>query len=414
MAAPGTSWARSTTTSVVVDVRVDRGRTQQIVLFDGTQPFRYEGFLGRLTTGRHCVQVTVDPAHSSDTSIPVADVYAARLAVVPRRSRSYLLLTHAPVMYGRSSSAERNGQLLTDGTALKDADGRAYDLSYTVIWTREDVGDGIVPAYEWGLFGRMTDIETVLEERVSPGGRIEAADYLSCGCEQFPVYNDETPEFPVGGEVDTKYPKSGTPPALGRHLVLRDATGNNDESPYGTSAYRMQQVPVAGPAPEQSREVAMDQHPWTYRISGQELARATPQSTDPRSIQAGVYPQYLIVDIDAAAPGASSIGIEVQLSGDPTWYSDDYAQTTGGPTTYPFFTGGHARTVIKLPTSWHSHRITALRLVLNAPPGAAAPKLSSSPVISLIEVTPGYRIRHRRVPPVTVTNGVQLLPGVPG
>lgn len=416
MAAPGTSWASPTTTSAVVDVRVDRLPEQQVVLFDGAQPFRYEMFLGRLRTGSHCLRVTVDTALSSDTAAPRVQVYAADLDVVPRGSPGYQITTHAPILYGRSTSAQRNAQLLTYGQATPDPDGRDTDLSYTVIWTREDVGDGIVPAYEWGLFGRMTDIETVLKEKVAPNGTIRSAQYLSCGCEKFPVFPDQTPAPPVDSEQDTPYPSSGTPAALGHHLALRDASGNNDESPHGTTAYRVQQLPVRGPAPGQSREVAMDRHPWTYRLSEQELARSTVQSTDPRSLLAGVYPQYLVVDIDAQATGASSIAIEVKLSGDPTWYSDDYAQTTapGPPTTYPFYDGGHARTVVKLPTDWHGRRIVAARLRLDAPAGSPAAHLDGTPHVELIEVTRHYHVVRRPVPRLTTTTGTQLLPGVPG
>lgn len=415
MAAPGTSWSSPTKTSVVVDVRVDKLPQQQVVLFDGAQPFRYEMYLGRLRTGPHCLRMTVDAALSSDIAAKRVTVYAADLDVVPRSSPDYQLITHAPIMYGRSTSAQRNAQLLTYGQATADPDGRHVDLSYTVIWTREDVGDGIVPAYEWGLFGRMTDIETVLKEKVTRRGAILSAQYLSCGCEKFPVFPDQTPAPPVLSEHDTPYPSSGTPAALGRHLALRDASGNNDESPHGTTAYRFQQLPVRGPAPGQSREVAMDTHPWTYRLSEQELSRSTVQSTDPRSLLAGVYPQYLVVDIDATATGASSIAIDVKLSGDSTWYSNDYAQTTapGPPTTYPFYDGGHARTVVKLPTDWHGLRIVAARLVLNAPAGKPAAHLVGTPHIELIEVTPNYHVVHRRLPPLTVETGTQLLPGVP-
>lgn len=413
LAAPGTSWASSLDTSVDVDVSVDGGSAQQLVLFEGAQPAVYQGFVGRLRAGAHCVTMTVDPKRSTDLAKPVVQVFAVKLGVVPRSSPDYLGLTHAPVMYGRSSSSERDAQLITDVTQNPDADGHDIDLSYTVIWTREDVGDGTVPAYEWGLWGRMTDIETVLQEVVTPSGRIVKAAYLSCGCEKLPVYPDALPAPPIGSEYDATYPATGTPNAMDMHLVLRDATGNNDMSPYKTSRFRFQQVPVAGPLDGQVREVVMDEHPWTYRISNDDVARTTVESRDPRSLLAGGYPQYLVVDLDVNAPAAESIAVGVRLQGDPTWWTDDYAQTTGVPTTFPFYTAGHGRTVIKLPADWHSRRIVALRLVLNGRIGGATPRLVSRPMIKLIEVTPDYRTRTRRNPPLTVKTGTQLLPGLP-
>jgi hypothetical protein len=413
MSAPGTSWASSTNTSAAVDVAVDRGPTQQVVLFEGRRPALYEGYLGRLSTGPHCVTVHVDPGRSSDLAPPVVKVFGIDLGVVPRSAPAYLALTHAPVLYGRSSSAERDAQLLTDVTESRDADKRHIDLAYTVIWSREDVGDGTVPAYEWGLWGRMTDIETVLREIVTPSGRIVSAQYLSCGCEKYPTYPDAVPAPPINSEYDAPYPAGGTPRPMGRHIVLRDATGNNDVSPYGETDYRFQQVPVRGPLPGQMREVVMDQHPWTYRISNEDVARTTVESADPGSPLAGSYPQYLIVDLDVDAVATKSIAVGVQLSGDSTWWTDDYAQTTGVPTTFPFYNGGHARTVIKLPVDWHSKRLSALRLVLNAAPGGATPRLKGKPAIQLIEVTQDYRVRVLRNPPLQVMTGTQVLPGIP-
>ncbi|HEX3899543.1 MAG TPA: hypothetical protein VHW74_10250 [Mycobacteriales bacterium] len=413
LSAPGTTWASSTKISVDVDVQVDGRGAQQIVLFQGAQPAVYQGYVGRLRTGSHCVIVKVDPKRSSDLAEPVVDVFGVSLGVVPRSSPAYLGLTHAPVMYGRTSSAQRDAQLITDVTQNPDANGKDTDLSYTVIWTREDVGDGTVPAYEWGLWGRMTDVETVLQEVVTPSGRIVKAAYLSCGCEKLPLYPDALPAPPIGSEYDAPYPASGTPAALGDHLVLRDATGNNDMSPYKTTGYRLQQVPVAGPADGQAREVVMDEHPWTYGISNQDVARTTVESSDPRSLLAGGYPQYLIVDLDVNATGTKSVAVGVQLRGDATWWTNDYAQTAGIPTTFPFYTGGHGRTVIKLPAGWHSKQISALRLVLNGRIGGPTPKLTSRPVIHLIEVTDDYSVRMRRLPKLTVTTGTQLLPGLP-
>lgn len=413
LSAPGTTWASSTNISVDVDVYVDGGRAQQLVLFQGAQPAVYQGFIGRLRTGPHCVTVTVDPKKSSDLAQPVVDVFGMSLGVVPRTSPAYLGLTHAPVMYGRTSSAQRDAQLITDVTQNPDANGKDVDLSYTVIWTREDVGDGTVPAYEWGLWGRMTDVETVLQEVVAPSGRIVKAAYLSCGCEKLPLYPDALPAPPIGSEYDAPYPTSGAPAALGDHLVLRDATGNNDVSPYKTTGYRFQQVPVAGPLDGQAREVVMDEHPWTYRISNQDVARTTVESSDPRSLLAGAYPQYLIVDLDVEATGTQSIAVGVQLRGGSTWWTNDYAQTVGVPTTFPFYTGGHGRTVIKLPPNWHAKKLSAIRLTLNGRPGGPTPKLTSRPSIHLIEVTDDYGVRMRRLPRLTVTTGTQLLPGLP-
>lgn len=414
MSAPGTGWADPLNTSVDVELSVDGRPAQQVVLFGGATPFRYEGFVGGLGTGTHCVAVTVRPDLSHVTTAAAGvDVYAVALGVVPAGSSDYLLESHAPVLYGRSTSAAGDTPLLTYGERAPDPDGVDTDLSYTVVWTHEDVGDGVVPAYEWGLWGRMTDIETVLHEKVAPDGHVVAAGYLSCGCEPAPVYPDTVPEDPLaGGETYKAYPATGGSPGLSDHLGIRDATGNNDISPTGTTSFRFQQAPVQGPAPDQAREVAMDSNPWTYRVSDEELAReAQPRSTDPTTFLAGEYPQYLVVDIDSRPQGTGSVGVAVQLGGG-AWYSNDYQQATpaGVGTTFPFYHGGHERTVIKLPPDWHSSPITALQLRLYAASPGIIPSLAGAPAIQLIEVTPSWSVVDRPVPPPQVVASVQVVP----
>lgn len=413
MSSPGTDWSSDTNTSTVVDVRVDGGPSQQIVLFDGAQPFRYEGFLGALSGQDHCVTLTVrsDLSHEATVTSQVL-VYSVSLAVVPSDSPAYMIESHAPVLYGRSTSAIGDTPLITYGQQSPDPDGSDTDLSYTVIWTHEDVGDGVVPAYEWGLWGRMTDIETVLNEKVDPSGKILSASYLSCGCEGVPVYPDIVPENPAqGGETDKPYPSTGASPGLGEHLGIRDATGNNDISPTGTSSFRFQQTLVAAPLAGQTREAAMDANSWTYRISNDEVSREAVTSSDPHNFLAGEYPQYLIVDINSQPVGTGSISISVQLD-KGTWYSNDYQQMTapGPATTFPFYNGGHGRTVIKLPPDWHASAITGLRLTLNAAHPGTAPSLSSTPTIELLEVTDRYQVQTRVVPTPQVVTGTQIVP----
>lgn len=412
MAGPGTSWASTTRSAVVVDVIIDRGAPQQVVLFDGAAPFTYTGFVGPLATGAHCVTVAVRADLSHDVAAtPRAAVYAVRLGVVPRSDPAYLLTSHAPVMYGRSTSAFDDTPLLTYGERADNSDGTAA-LAYTVIWTHEDVGTGIVAADLWGSWGRMTDIETVLHETVdAQTGKVLKATYLSCGCEQLPVYPDISNELPPSGETQKDF--AGT--WYGSHAVLRDATGNNDESDSGTTQFRFQQSLAAAPSPGQTREAAMDAHPWTYRISNDEVARESATSTDPHTLLAGDYRQYLIADIDAAPTGAASVAVDVQLRGDSTWWSNDYAQMSGGvPSTYPFYTGGHGRTVIKLPTSWLRTGIAAVRLRLNVAPGATGTPTLNLHSLTLIGLTSDWEIVHPAAAAPTVTTATAIFPAAVG
>jgi len=155
----------------------------------------------------------------------------------------------------------------------------------------------------------------------------------------------------------------------------------------------------------------MDSNSWTYRISNDEIQRETATSSDPGNFLAGQYPQYLVVDIDSQPVGTGSVSVAVQLDGG-TWYSNDYQQMTapGPASTFPFYNGGHGRTVIKLPAGWHHSAITGLRLTLNAAHPGTAPSLLSSPAIELLEVTNQYLVQVRSAPTPQILAGTQIVP----
>ncbi|MHB8440220.1 MAG: hypothetical protein ACYDD4_13835, partial [Acidimicrobiales bacterium] len=402
MDAPGTSWASPVDTSAVVDVTVG-SVTQQIVLFSGSTPFTYTGFTGLLATGQQTVTVHVDTALSHTLRPPTVDVLALTLGVVPATSPQFDALAYAPVVYGRTSAASRYTQLLMDVAQSTDNAGNV-DLGYTYVISAHDQGDSIVPAYQWALWGRMTDIVSVMDETVSPGGSVLSASYASCGCESIPHFPDS-----VMAPVET----SASLPAgdfHGTHPVIRDASATNYASDNGTTAFRFQQAPVLAPPPGQVREAVMDEHPWTYQLSNEELPREHVISTNPRDLLVGDYRQYAVIDSDVEQSRAQDVQFDVQLAGDPTWYSTDYRQMTGGvPSTFPFNDGGHNRTVIKLPLDWGGRAITAMRIRLEAPAGSSA----SARLVSLevLEVTDTWQVLSRTLPAqVTIVSGTSLEP----
>lgn len=408
MDAPGTSWASPTDTSVVVDVSVDGGLPQQIVLFDGARPFTYTGFSGPLGTGDHRVTVHVDTSLSHTAVAPRVVVLAVHLGVVPVGSPAYDTAAYAPIVYGRRSAASRYTQLLVDASDVTNAAGEQV-LSYTYVISAHDQGDSIVPAYQWALWGRMTDIVSMVEETVAPDGTIVSASYASCGCEGIPLFPDwvMAPQ-----ETTAAIPASAYD---GHHPVLRDASATNYLSDRGTSPFRFQQAPMAAPPPGQLRSAVMDAHPWTYQVSNQELPREHLISTSPDNILVGDYRQYAVIDADVSQHGAQDVQFEIRLAGDPTWYSTDYRQMTAGvPSTFPFNDGGHHRTVVKLPLDWGSRAIVGLRVRLDAPVGTTAS--GTVPFLRVLEVTRHWRVVTRAYPrPVPVYSAPSLVPvDIPG
>jgi hypothetical protein len=389
MSAPQTSWADPQDTAVVVQARVDLGRWQQIVLFEGAQPFTYEGFTGPLRTGRHVVTVRIrrDLSHVTRHA-PMAVIVNQRLVVVRPSSAAGLQLAHAPVLYDRRVSTTQDTPLITYANTVRDPSNPGLRrLTYVVTWSHEDAGTGFVPWLEWGTWGRMTDIETAISVSVDRAGRVTGATYLTCvTCGRtFPENRtalDET-EAPFNGRW------------FAGHPVLRVATGNNDLSDIGSTALRFQQALAAPPSPGDAREGAMDRNPWTYGVMGQELVRdRADYSTSAGSTGPGNPRQYLIVALDSSAQRAAAVGVDLRLAGSSEIYSSDLQ------TTYPLYAGGAGRTVVKVPLAQVSRPITLLRLrVLGASP-AVPPSLTVRHARVLQYV--GGKIVVRRTPPVQV------------
>ncbi len=69
----------------------------------------------------------------------------------------------------------------------------------------------------------------------------------------------------------------------------------------------------------------MDANPFTYQISGEEVDRWYGDfSTNPQSPEYGDERQYASIDINASGSGVSSLAVDLQLSGGPTWYASDF------------------------------------------------------------------------------------------
>lgn len=407
LAAPDTSWGSLHPTSTVVDVTLtDQTRglalgTQQFVLFAGASPFAYAGFAGQVTTAdSYRVTVTAEVPHvdgglswPSGARTPRAVVVDAALEVVDPSNPQYLVTAYAPVMYGRSTSALHDVPLLVDATASPQPGGTTR-LSYTVIWSHEDAGTGFVPFLEWGTWGRMTDIEDAISFSVAPDGTTSAASYL---------WGGEPPTgFPdsQGAVQEVDVPFTGQ--WDGHHPVLRDATGNNDFSEAGTTPFRFQLAPVPGPGPGQTRESVMDANPFTYRISGQEVTRWYGDvSTDPRSPEPGDARQYATIDLAASGTGVTSLAVELQLAGAPTWYASDLHSG------YPAHTGGHFRTVVKLPSGWQVRPVTGVRVQVY--PASAAGSVTVG-ALTVLALQPDWSLTRLTVPPPSVVGGSTDVP----
>jgi hypothetical protein len=146
----------------------------------------------------------------------------------------------------------------------------------------------------------------------------------------------------------------------------------------------------------------MDANPFTYRISGEEVARWYGDgSTDPRSPEPGDARQYATIDLSASGTGVSSLAVELQLAGGTTWYASDFHSG------YPAHGTGHFRTVVKLPIGWQQEPISGVRV--QAYPPSAAPSVTIGS-LTVLALQSDWSLTTETVPPPSVVAGVTAVP----
>lgn len=396
LAAPGTDWASRDATSVTVDVTVGEGPTQQVVLYRGGRAATYRGFVGPVspsgpvTPGRTTATVSLRPDLTwpptfADPRVEVRDV---SLAVVHRDDLAYPAVAHAPVLYGRDVMTHSDVPVASYHTRWAVDEGTRY--ACTVIYSNEDGGSGVVPAYLMGSYGRATDIETAVRFTVDGSGlRRESLRYHGCGHPQ--PHQEATCGVHEFKHFDGTF--------FGGHPVLRVASSNNTLSDDGEETSLRLQPAFLGPAPgpDERREAAMDRQPATYEVMDKEVTREHPESTTTPApvFTYGDARQYLYVDIAGAVSGGS-VAVDATFVDDPVFYASDYTGTgpESGPVPavegppipggFPFYTGGRRRTVIKAPEGY-DRPLEALRFRLGPQSPDASARITECSVFTLDE-----------------------------
>ena len=103
--APSTSWERSGAEAAVATVYVDGRYNQDLILFQGSQPWTYRVFLGPLEAGIHGLRVEQNSRWSAPGAGLRVDEIRAR--VVAADAPGYRALAHAPILYARADTLGR-------------------------------------------------------------------------------------------------------------------------------------------------------------------------------------------------------------------------------------------------------------------------------------------------------------------
>ena len=163
-------------------------------------------------------------------------------------------------------------------------------ITYSLILSNEDSRVGVGLADLMYSYGRTTDIEWMYEVLLSPSGDI---------------LNEI---FQGASHVTTNF--EGT--KIGMHPILKNATLNCNFTDVGISDYKFFLSPVFTANDDYTREILMDENPWTYRIMAEELINENryEETADPESVIISDVRNYLYIEYGGSTSG-QNITLEI-------------------------------------------------------------------------------------------------------
>ncbi len=336
--AAGTTWSHAQAEAATVSVHVDGIYRADVVLFRGESSFAYDTLVGDLSDGKHRLAIYHEPIKSAPQATQVR-VENVAVRVYARDDPLYLVMAHAPILYGRDDSRYTDTPLFMYHEITRDQ--TMTTIQYTIIFSNED--GGTAPDGLMARWGRLTDIEWVYRVILDAQEGVVKEEYQD--------KDHNTAAF--HGTKDGQYP------------ILKDVTRNNLFSDAGTSAYRFALAPTES-LPNASREEMMDRHPWTYRVMAEEWEREkqefTERNGDVETRAVSDPRNYLYVEFKSeplSNPSCDAkLALQVKLRGNDRWYSSDH-----GVDSLQIVSQGWRRSAIELPPARTPHQIEALRFV---------------------------------------------------
>jgi len=340
--APGASWQRQGAEAATVSVHVDGAYRADVVLFRGETPHTYDVLLGQMSKGSHRLDVRLEAAKSA-AQAREARVDEAAVRAYNAKHPLYLILAHAPILYGREDARYSDTPLFMYYEVSGNTE--LTTVQYTIIFSNEDGGTAADALM--GRWGRLTDIEWVYRAVVDQSGKAVRGEFQD---------KDHGTTI-LTGKSD------------GRQPLLKNVTKNNLFADSGTSSYRFALAPlealIAG-----SREEMMDLHPWMYQVMAEEWEREgqsqTEKTANPQTRAVSDPRNYLYVEFRSGPePGLvcdAKLAFAAKLRGSDVWYSSDH----GDDSLRIQNNNGWRRGAIELPPDTQADQVEALRFTVYA------------------------------------------------
>ncbi len=356
---PGAAWATKDAEAAVVTLEVDGKYNQDVILFGGAENFDYRVLLGKLSAGEHQLRVALNASQSA-TNARKAVVSTA--TITPNLSTNQienLAMTHAPILYVRPDTVGKFSDVPVLMWYEIIHEGATNTIRYSIIFTNED--GGTQTAALMARWGRVTDIEWICEIKFDEQGKI-----LS---KVFQGTNHRT--LPFAGHYEAQHPV---------YIVASRNNNFSDQLPETLPTLRFALAPVAFDTANNSREVLMDQNPWTYRLMYDEMLREGKIATDAEVIGAAglgikmLDPRRYLYFDGASTQVNSALSFSVKLKGDARWYASDL-----GHSYFRIDRSGWFRSTVRLPKISNTTQIEQIVVRCEALPDTQARKQDFKP-----------------------------------
>lgn len=334
------SWEAPGREAAVVVLEVDGSYSQHLVLVRGASAADYAVALGPLGAGGHRLRVSRDRRASAPGAGEVS-IGGIAFRTIVAGDAPHVAVAHAPWLYARPGTVKRFSDMPLVTWYETDTTLRGRRIRYSVIFTNED--GGTATDRLMATWGRTTDIEFVYSVELDGAGRVLEETYQGA----------EHKVLPFAGRRH------------GRHPLLWVVTDNNMVGDHGDSTVRFAPAPVPFDLADRAREAVMDAHPWTYRVTAQEVRREG-RVVEGASTASGKIPDpRRFAYLEACAPSqdatlAFALGV-AGPDGGLTWHASD---ATGPrfrvqPDNFP---NGCFQAAVALPAGVGAPAIRALRV----------------------------------------------------
>lgn len=332
---PNGDWGTKDRESGFVTLFVDGNYNQDLILFNGEQPFSYERLLGELSIGDHELTLVFQGEKSSkqinETLVHMIEVHQIR-----KSDPDFMFYGHAPLIYGRNLTHPYESSFTDTPLVLfyycDQHDDGTMTIEYHMIFSHED--GGTVADELMSKWGRTSDIEWAYRVKVDQHGKR--------------ILEDETETYQGADHITTPFEGKRD---LGAHPVLQSATDNGNFSDEIRSYYRYLLKPAVCLPRNVNREAVMDLYPWTYAVAVKEVRRQLilEENHNAHTALLSDPAHYLYIQTSKYTDGGRSslgkAGFYVRLANDERMYSsihDDFNEAYDGA-------DGPFATTVKLP-----------------------------------------------------------------